>query len=71
MTIRIFAADPAQSVPLDISMELRCDGRSLFCIPPALFPCNWYPDAASAAFRGGWSMTAMRQLGPCCSGRRP
>lgn len=68
MSIRIFALDPTQPVPLDMAVELRCDGASLFCVSQT-FVENWYPTAATRAVRGGWTLTAGRHLGPCCSGK--
>lgn len=45
------------------------DGGSLLCETVEL-DASWYPRAASAAVRAGWTLTAERQLGPCCSGKK-
>lgn len=72
MTLKIFALEGETAPPpVHVMLELACDGRSLFCVPPERFACDpWYPSAAHAAHLAGWSMVPGRQLGPCCSGKR-
>ncbi len=69
MTLRIFAVDETQPPLRGMVIELRCDGKSLFCAITKI-SFTWYPDAASEAIRSGWTLTAERHLGPCCSGKR-
>jgi hypothetical protein len=70
VSLRLYVADPSQSPPRRVVLELRCDGdHGLFPAEPATFHEDGFIAQYAAAMQAGWLDRQDAMFCPDCSGK--